>query len=383
MRGLRRAASIASLAVAISAVAWWTVPPSSTVERGWLETVMDLGRRSSLLIVLLLTLGLSACRGCRPTPPAGSGPGPGEGAAGSVDLQIEFYGGFAYVPTLAENRLEIAYLESTNVADCSVKQLGTDLQVIEGRIVEPSTPEASNRFNLDRAVVTFPALESGSIPLIVPRSQRPMTPPFKPANTSRAAEWEDLKWVPNVREELKSSLNPDWRNLVNGRLVLRGGRVKGLHPSDVVVRDSEFEFRRKDGTPAFRQAITDRCSTTCASLPGRSSSVERRDVEDDADRRRTGESWQAGDPQGDRQAHRAHRRSAAGWVRNQGLLRLLSVAAADTAQHRLAAADLPWKFRADRHRQRAAIAWPVLPWRFFLSGVSAMNRLFVPRRLSA
>ena len=218
---------------------------------------MDLGRRLPLLVVVLLTLGLSACRGCRPPPPP-AGPGSGEGPGGSVDLQIEFYGGFAYVPTLAENRFEVAYLESTSVSDCTVKQLGTDLQVVEGRIVEPANHDGSGRFNLERAVVTFPALESASIPLVVPRGQRPTTPPFKPANPSNAAEWEDLKWVPNVREELKSSLNPDWRTLVNGRLVLRGGRVKGLHPSDVVVRDSEFEFRRKNGTPAFRQAITDR-----------------------------------------------------------------------------------------------------------------------------
>ena len=262
------------------------------------------------------------------------------------------------------------------MADCSVKQLGTDLQVVEGRIVEPATQEASNRFNLDRAVVTFPALESGSIPL-----DRATWPTGHDAPV-QAGEHEQRRGVgrsevgpQRPRRARKSSLNPDWRNLVNGRLVLRGGRVKGLHPSDVVVRDSEFEFRRKDGTPAFSQAITDRVQYDVRVparqvellLSGATSKTTRIVIAPESPGRpvilkvigkhteHTGEPLPIGS-----ESSRTTARSISCCSRYRP-------APTGCCRPTLEVPRRPAP-------ARAAIAWPVLPWRLFLSGVSAMNR---------
>ena len=66
---------------------------------------------------------------------------------------IEVSGGFAYVPTPADNKLEIAYLKDTKVTGCDVDQLGTDLVVEEGTIVEPSPAPPTRQFDLAGARV--------------------------------------------------------------------------------------------------------------------------------------------------------------------------------------------------------------------------------------
>lgn len=200
-----------------------------------------------LLLVLLIGVAWMLYR----NPPAVS-------QQASTELQIEVYGGFAFVPTPADRQLEIAYLKDTAVTDCTVKQLGTDLMVEEGTIVEPATPPPSKMFDLAGTVVKFPDLEAAKPPLNATRGNRPTSPPFGPVDPDNPAHWEPLHWVPSLSaEHTTSSLNPRWRELVNGRVVLHGGRIKGLHPSDVVVKGSLFEFRR-GSTPVFRQAITDR-----------------------------------------------------------------------------------------------------------------------------
>jgi len=204
-----------------------------------------------LVLIALLVIGWLLYRPTAPTPRV----------TASTDLQIEIYGGFAYVPTRPDNRLEIAYLEDTNVPGCVVHQLGVDLMVVGGTIVEPANPPATKMFDLESAVVTFPDLESANLPLTANRGPRPGSP-YHPANPNNPPEWEDLQWVPGISPDVpNSSLNPDWRTLVDGRIVLRGGTIKGLLPSDVVVKDSIFEFR-KGAAPVYSQAITDRTNYT-------------------------------------------------------------------------------------------------------------------------
>ena len=201
-------------------------------------------RRALNALLVAVTLTWTGCG--RPTAPPT--------AAGSAELQIIIHGGFAYVPTVTEQRVEVAYLKDTNVAGCQVDQLGTELVVDAGTIVEPNPPPGTRTFNLASAVVTFPDLESANIPLNAGRGSRP-GPPYKPSTPN---EWDDLKWVPGISPDFpSSSLNPEWRNLVDGRVVLKGGRIKGLAPSQSAIRNAVFEFR-KGGVAAYQHAITER-----------------------------------------------------------------------------------------------------------------------------
>jgi hypothetical protein len=213
---------------------------------------MSLLRRWSwLFLLLLIVLILLAWRYCRPGSPT-SGP--------TTELRMEVFGGFAYIPSARDNRLHIAYLKDTNVPGCEVPQLGTDLRVIDGEIVEPANAPASKTFSLLGTVVTFPDLEANNLPLTINRGSQPASP-SSPPNPNDPAQWEDLKWVPRISDNFpSSSLNPNWPQLVNGRVVVRGGTMKALHPSDVIAKDSVFNFTSNGSsqTPAFTQAITDR-----------------------------------------------------------------------------------------------------------------------------
>src|SRR5512145_2080818 len=83
-----------------------------------------------------------------------------------TSLEIEIDGGFAYVVTQPENRLEIAFLADTNVAGCTIDQLGTDLMILAGTLVEPAAPPPGGKFDLEGAVVTFPGLEASHPALV-------------------------------------------------------------------------------------------------------------------------------------------------------------------------------------------------------------------------
>jgi hypothetical protein len=186
-------------------------------------------------------------------------PGGGSQLAPSSRLQLEAHGGFAYIPYRQDHRLEIAYLRDINVPGCNVDQLGTELMVIDGNILEVQggPVPADRKFNLAGAVVTFPDLETSNLPLTATRGNRPSG---RPANTKNPVEWEDLKWVAGIGQDFpNSSLNLKWRELpiIDGRLVLKGGRVVALHPSDVVATDGIFDFKKGTIT-AFSHAVTDR-----------------------------------------------------------------------------------------------------------------------------
>ena len=182
---------------------------------------------------------------------------------GSTRLEIEAQGCFAYIPDRPNNRLEIVYLADLNVPDCEVDQIGTELMVDDGNIVEVvggPTP-ADKIFKLDGAVVTFPDLESSNLPLTADRGNRPDGGPPDPANP---ANWTDLKWVAGIGQDFpQSTRNPNWRDLpvVDGRMVLKGGQVRAHQPSDMAARDGVFDFKR-GATVAFTHAMTDRTDYT-------------------------------------------------------------------------------------------------------------------------
>jgi hypothetical protein len=72
------------------------------------------------------------------------------------------------------------------------------------------------------------------------------------------AHWEDLTFVPSLTAEHENTtINRDWRMMVNGRLLLRGGTLKGMPPSFNRVRNDGFDFK-ESGTSKFEQAVTDR-----------------------------------------------------------------------------------------------------------------------------
>lgn len=212
-------------------------------------------------------------------------------AGPSTKLQIEINGGFAYVaPTGTDNRLEVAYLndfvqwndansngtmepEEIEFDDlngngrrdpgepdtCNVNQIGTQLKVTKGTIIthDPSTQPlpASREFDLDKAVVKFPALESANIPLTINAPNWP-PPAANPLNPDNEAEWADM--VPALlRTHPGKTIDPNWRMMVNGRVVLPGGSIKATLPSSPLFKKARFDFH-KDHAPQFKAAMTDK-----------------------------------------------------------------------------------------------------------------------------
>ncbi len=183
----------------------------------------------------------------------------------STRLEIEITGGFAYVPTPAQNLLEVAYLNDVAMKDgagatiCEVDQIGTELMVERADIVtaDPMAAPANKKFNLDKAVVTFPALETAGLPLSISKGAWPPSQ-VKPGNPDDDGEWKDMKYVPGLKDyHSGSSLRPDWRSVVNGRVVLKGGTIVGTRPSDPVIKKAHFDFKAS-GVSKFMGAITDK-----------------------------------------------------------------------------------------------------------------------------
>ena len=196
-------------------------------------------------------------------------------------IDIEITGGFAYItpqPASADNRVEVAYLNSWTYKEdidaasageeviCDVHQLGTILHLTTGDIVSyaPSTfslPPDRN-FRVNGAVITFPAIDADDQKLAINR-QAPWPPsPAQPANSGSDPEWEDLKWVPSLSEYFAAqtpphTLDPNWRSIVNGRMVLRGGDLRAAYPSNSRFRDARLDFKR-GGSSKHVVAATDR-----------------------------------------------------------------------------------------------------------------------------
>jgi hypothetical protein len=222
--------------------------------------------------------------------------GPGVGpVAPTTKLVIEVSGGFAYVaPTGSDNHLEIAYLNDFvlwNDANgngtmepneiefddlnnngrrdpgepdmCNVNQIGSELKVTKGTIIshDPSTQPlpASKEFNLDKAVVKFPALETANIPLTIGNLNWP-PPAANPLNADVEAEWADM--VPALlKHHTTSVIDPNWRTMVNGRVVLPGGLIKAAIPSSPIFKKARFDFKANHSSK-FKAAMTDRTKYT-------------------------------------------------------------------------------------------------------------------------
>jgi len=209
----------------------------------------------------------------------------------TTKLQIEINGGFAYVaPTGSDNHLEVAYLNDFvlwNDANgngtmepneiefddlngngrrdagepdiCNVNQVGTELKVTRGTIIshEPSTQTlpASREFDLDKAVVKFPALETANIPLKISATTWP-PPPANPVNADNESEWSDM--VPALRKKhTGTAIDPNWRTMVNGRVVLPGGSIKATIPSSPLFKKARFDFKANK-VSQFKAAMTDK-----------------------------------------------------------------------------------------------------------------------------
>jgi hypothetical protein len=205
------------------------------------------------IMMLIVVLGV----GCRSKPNA------------KTDVDMLVYGGFAYVPS--GNTLEIAYMKPTDKDGCKVTPIGTELLVLDGDIVDaqPNAIPANKKFNLAGAVVTFPDMEKGTAAIAVRRPVRPALPPAQPADPANPAQWEDLVWVASTGDDFKNSnpISPQWRNLVDGRVVLTGGKLVGVHPDDGVVQASVWDFKHGYTAPitapaVYRQALTDQTKYT-------------------------------------------------------------------------------------------------------------------------
>ena len=193
----------------------------------------------------------------RPPQPGTPQPGPGVGSSVTpTQLTMDTEGGFAYVHLPATKTLNIAYLKSTNVADCVVKQLGVRLSVAGGTLIEPATMPFEG-FDVAGATITFPALSASAEPLVVNRGPRPAAPGL-PANPGVDADWADLKWVASLHDAHSAHLKSTWQDEIDGRVEIQHGRLVGAHPSDAVAQKGVWEFKGGAGAPApFKQAMTD------------------------------------------------------------------------------------------------------------------------------
>ena len=177
----------------------------------------------------------------------------------TTELQFELRGGFAYVHTPPDNMVEVAFLKDTNVDGCYVPQPGTSLNVIRGEIesVEPSSLGTTTKsFDVKGATITLPTPEATGGPI----SNKPVHPPAPnhPADTNSEADWADSKWLPYVSPDYPtSSLNPNWKTMIDGRLVLKGGRFNGASPSKVLARDLMWEWRNDAVDTPYQQSISD------------------------------------------------------------------------------------------------------------------------------
>ena len=182
----------------------------------------------------------------------------------STKLEIEIVGGFAFVPTPSQQMLEIAYLDDVDFADCSVDQIGTELVVVRGDITGAEPPAPDNRiFDLNGWVVNFPALDKSNLKFSGYRSQG-MPSPMHPGSTGN---WSNAKYVPALKDHHSGSkIKSDWRDSVNGRMVLKGGRIQGSVPSDPLMKDAAFDFQLA-GTSIGKAAVTDKMVYT-VDVPG-------------------------------------------------------------------------------------------------------------------
>jgi hypothetical protein len=196
-------------------------------------------------------------------------------------LEIEMTGGFAYItpqPSATDNHVDVAYLNSWKYTEdidpatagdeviCDVHQIGTELKIVTGTIVGFDPPTfvipASREFDMDKAVVTFSALEAITQNVSLNRSNGWPPTPTEPANPGNDPDWENLKWVPSLTEYFSTqtpphTLDPNWPSLVNGRMRLRGGVLKAAYPTNSRFRKDRLNFKKNGVSNKIRKQPSD------------------------------------------------------------------------------------------------------------------------------
>lgn len=220
-----------------------------------------------VVVVVAIAIALILSRGNRPVH--------------TTALEIESYGGFAYV--YEQGRLRIAYLKSSTAADCQVTQLGTDLMVVSGNFVPPSPAPATRMFDLGGAIVSFPDLEasSGTLSIDHPSTRRP--DPCNLGNPDIESQWSDQSCVPRITWGTPTGAanptdyparkpKPNWETdttVVDGYMMLTRGTVTAMHPADWTLKHTLFDFKKAaaGSTARFTQRLTDRVLIK-ADVPG-------------------------------------------------------------------------------------------------------------------
>lgn len=197
-------------------------------------------------------------------------------------IDIEISGGFAYITpatSSGDNHVEVAYLNSWTYKEdvdpakpgdetiCDVHQIGTELKLITGTLKSfaPSTypMKPTREIDLDGATVTIPAIEDDNQGLVIKRQAGFPPAPKEPADPDSDPEWEDLKWVPSLSEYFATqtpphTLDPNWRNIVNGSLRLRGGSLRAGYPTNSRFRRGRLDFKRNGVSTNNVVAATDK-----------------------------------------------------------------------------------------------------------------------------
>jgi hypothetical protein len=193
----------------------------------------------------------------------------------STQLEIEFVGGFAFVQD--DPRLDVAYLKDTeiklrdtrpletgetNKTVCDVDQIGTELYIERGTIASVTPANApgvgAKLFDLDKATVTFPALEMANLTLSANHTWPPVPP--LPMPDSDPMQWQNLKFVPGLKKfHANQPLHSNWTSKINGRVRLKGGSITGDVPSNPYLQPAMFDFKEVSGaTRVAGAAVTDR-----------------------------------------------------------------------------------------------------------------------------
>jgi len=208
----------------------------------------------------------------------------------STALEIEFVGGFAFVQS--SPRVDVAYLNDVSIrlsetrplkpgetdrVVCSVHQLGAQLEIVRGNIVnsvQATGPELLTKiFELTgKKNVTFPGLEAGNAPLNANHTWPP-TPPL-PTPATDANQWLPLRFIPGLtKHHSMTGPHANWDTKVNGRIRLKGGTVTAGVPSTPLMQASHFNFKNPSGTQLFTGAMTDRAVYT-ASVTGNNIAIQ-------------------------------------------------------------------------------------------------------------
>jgi hypothetical protein len=190
-------------------------------------------------------------------------------------LTIEMTGGFAYIPE-SSNVVNVAYLEDVDLQEggasvCHVDQIGTEFRVLRGSISSytGTPPPASKEFDVNGAKIRFPALRDRRLKFKRTGWKPDPVLPQKPGvPTNDPKKWTDVRFVPGIKERHKTNyaLDPNWPDLVNGYMVLRGGNLTSTLPTDPMMVNKQLRFK-VNGSDLFDVSITDKLIYT-VDVPG-------------------------------------------------------------------------------------------------------------------